>query len=119
LLLDYNWPGNVRELENAVERAVVLASQATVLMDVLPDSILQEGGVKIRSDASGMLPADASLPEILADFERRKIMEALESVNWSQTEAAEKLHIPLSTLNQKIKRLSIDVKGKSGGAGAP
>ena len=29
LLMDYNWPGNVRELENAVERAVVLASQAT------------------------------------------------------------------------------------------
>src|ERR1700691_674981 len=118
LLLDYNWPGNVRELENAVERAVVLASQAIVPVDVLPDSILQEGGVKIRRDASGMLPADASLPEILADFERHKIIEALESVNWSQTEAAEKLHIPLSTLNQKIKRLSIDVKRKGGGAGA-
>ncbi len=117
LLLDYNWPGNVRELENAVERAVVLTSQATVLADVLPDSILQEGGVKIRRDASGMLPADASLPEILADFERRKIMESLDSVNWSQTEAAEKLHIPLSTLNQKIKRLSIDVKRKGGGVG--
>jgi DNA-binding NtrC family response regulator len=116
LLLDYNWPGNVRELENAVERAVVLASQATVLVDVLPDSILQEGGVKIRHDASGMLPADASLPEILADFERRKIIEALESVNWSQTEAAEKLHIPLSTLNQKIKRLSIEIKRKGGAA---
>src|SRR3984957_13469159 len=113
LLLVYNWPGNVRELENAVERAVVLASQATVLADVLPDSILQEGGVKIRRDASGMLPADASLPEILADFERRKIIEALESMSWSQTEAAEKLHIPLSTLNQKIKRLSIDVKRKA------
>ncbi len=119
LLLDYNWPGNVRELENAVERAVVLASQATVLADVLPDSILQEGGVKIRRDASGMLPADASLPEILADFERRKIIEALDSLNWSQTDAAEKLHIPLSTLNQKIKRLSIDVKRKGGGVGAP
>jgi DNA-binding NtrC family response regulator len=118
LLLDYNWPGNVRELENAVERAVVLTSQAIVLMDVLPDSILQEGGVKIRHDESGMLPADASLPEILADFERRKIIDALESVSWSQTDAAEKLHIPLSTLNQKIKRLSIDVKRKGGGAGA-
>jgi DNA-binding NtrC family response regulator len=117
LLLDYNWPGNVRELENAVERAVVLASQATVAADVLPDSILQEGGVKIRRDESGMLPADASLPEILADFERRKIIEALEAVSWSQTEAAEKLRIPLSTLNQKIKRLSIDVRRK-GGVGA-
>jgi DNA-binding NtrC family response regulator len=118
LLLDYNWPGNVRELENAVERAVVLASQATVPADVLPDSILQEGGIKIRRDETGALPADASLPEILADFERRKIMDALEAVNWSQTEAAEKLRIPLSTLNQKIKRLSIDVKRKGGGAGA-
>jgi len=117
LLLEYNWPGNVRELENAVERAVVLASQASVPVDVLPDSILQEGGVKIRRDESGMLPADASLPEILADFERRKIIDALESENWSQTDAAEKLHIPLSTLNQKIKRLSIEVKRKGGPAG--
>jgi DNA-binding NtrC family response regulator len=117
LLMDYNWPGNVRELENAVERAVVLASQSTVSADVLPDSILQEGGVKIRRDASGALPADASLPEILADFERRKIIDALEAVNWSQTEAAEKLHIPLSTLNQKIKRLSIEIKRKGGAAG--
>jgi len=117
LLMDYNWPGNVRELENAIERAVVLASQTTVPVDVLPDSILQEGGVKFRHDETGALPADASLPEILADFERRKIIDALESVNWSQTEAAEKLHIPLSTLNQKIKRLSIEIKRK-GGAGA-
>src|SRR5271154_5155425 len=112
LLMDYNWPGNVRELENAIERSVVLASQAMVPMDVLPDSILQEGGVKIRRDASGTLPADASLFEVVADFERRKIIETLETVNWSQTEAAEKLGIPLSTLNQKIKRLNIDVRRK-------
>jgi DNA-binding NtrC family response regulator len=112
LLMDYNWPGNVRELENAVERAVVLASDATVSVDVLPDSILQAGGIRIRRDESGTLPADASLFEIVADFERRKIIETLETVNWSQTEAAEKLSIPLSTLNQKIKRLNIDVRRK-------
>jgi DNA-binding NtrC family response regulator len=117
LLMDYNWPGNVRELENAVERAVVLASQATVAVDVLPDSILQAGGVRIRRDESGTLPADASLFEIVADYERRKIIETLETVNWSQTDAAEKLSIPLSTLNQKIKRLNIDVRRKGGAAG--
>jgi DNA-binding NtrC family response regulator len=116
LLLDYNWPGNVRELENAVERAVVLASQPTVPVDVLPESILQEGGVRIRRDESGTLSPDASLFEIVADFQRRKIIEALEAANWSQTEAAEKLNIPLSTLNQKIKRLNIDVKRKGGAA---
>ena len=112
LLMDYNWPGNVRELENAVERAVVLASESIVPVSVLPDSILQAGGVRIRHDESGYLPADASLFEIVADFERRKIIETLETVSWSQTDAAEQLHIPLSTLNQKIKRLNIDVKRK-------
>jgi DNA-binding NtrC family response regulator len=117
LLMDYNWPGNVRELENAVERAVVLASEQIVPVSVLPDSILQAGGIRIRRDESGYLPADASLFEVVADYERRKIIESLESVNWSQTDAAELLRIPLSTLNQKIKRLNIDVKRK-GSTGA-
>jgi DNA-binding NtrC family response regulator len=34
----------------------------------------------------------------------------LEDVNYSQTEAAERLHIPLSTLNQKIKRLNVEIR---------
>ncbi|HZU25321.1 MAG TPA: sigma-54 dependent transcriptional regulator [Bryobacteraceae bacterium] len=117
LLMDYNWPGNVRELENAVQRAVALAASPSLTAEVLPDAILQAGGAKIRRDAGGSLPSDATLFEIVNDFERRKIMEMLESTNWSQTEAAERLHIPLSTLNQKIKRLNIDPKrGKSSGA---
>ena len=40
------------------------------------------------------------------------IVEMLEKCNWNQTEAAERFHIPLSTLNQKIKRLNIDIKKK-------
>jgi DNA-binding NtrC family response regulator len=115
ILMDHAWPGNVRELENVVERAVVLATQAVVGVDVLPDHLLQAGGIRIRRDESGRLPADASLFEIVADFERRKIIEALEASTWSQTEAAEALHIPLSTLNQKIKRLNIDVRRRGAG----
>ena len=118
LLMDHNWPGNVRELENAVERAVVLAASSLVPVHVLPDTILQAGGVRIRRDESGYLPPDATLFEVVNDFERRKIIEVLETVNYSQTEAAEQLRIPLSTLNQKIKRLNIEVKRKGGGAGA-
>jgi DNA-binding NtrC family response regulator len=110
LLMEHSWPGNVRELENAVERAVVLAAESNVPVDVLPDQVLHSGGLRIRRDESGRLPADASLFEVVADFERRKIIEALEACAWSQTDAAEMLHIPLSTLNQKIKRLDIQVK---------
>ncbi|MEO7652326.1 MAG: sigma-54 dependent transcriptional regulator [Bryobacteraceae bacterium] len=112
LLMDHGWPGNVRELENVVERAVVLASDSVVPVDVLPEHLLQAGGIRThRGDAP--LPPDASLFDIVAEFERRTIIERLEQVGWSQTEAAENLKVPLSTLNQKIKRLSIDVKRKS------
>jgi DNA-binding NtrC family response regulator len=113
ILMDHNWPGNVRELENVVERAVVLASSEAVPLDVLPDYLLQVGGMRIRRDSAGGLAPDASLFEVVADFERGQIIEALEASGWSQTEAAEALHIPLSTLNQKIKRLEIPVKRKA------
>ena len=86
--------------------------QPAVPVDVLPEHLLQASGMRIRRDESGALPADASLFEIVADFERRKIIEQLEASDWSQTEAAESLHIPLSTLNQKIKRLNIEIKRK-------
>jgi DNA-binding NtrC family response regulator len=113
ILMDHSWPGNVRELENVVERAVVLASQPGVPADVLPEHLLEARGLRIRRDESGHLASDASLFEIVADFERRKIMEQLESSDWSQTAAAEALRIPLSTLNQKIKRLNIEIRKKS------
>ena len=110
IILEHNWPGNVRELENVVERAVVLATAASVPAHVLPDYLQQASGMRISRDPSGALAVDASLFEIVADFERRKIIESLEAVSYSQTEAAEALKIPLSTLNQKIKRLNIEIK---------
>jgi transcriptional regulator with GAF, ATPase, and Fis domain len=56
---------------------------------------------------------DASLFEIVEDCERRLIVDMLEKCNWNQTEAADRFHVPLSTLNQKIKRLSIEVRKKT------
>ena len=54
--------------------------------------------------------AGRSLFEIMETCERRVILDMLARTNWSQTDAAEHFKIPLSTLNQKIKRLQIDVK---------
>jgi transcriptional regulator with GAF, ATPase, and Fis domain len=34
-LQEYHWPGNVRELENTIERAVVLATDATITRDAV------------------------------------------------------------------------------------
>ena len=107
-LMDYDWPGNVRELENVVERAVVLANGPVLTVDLLPDNI---AGRAARLALMEHRP-DASLFEIMEDCERRIISDMLEKCNWNQTEAADRFRVPLSTLNQKIKRLSIEIKRK-------
>src|SRR3954464_6349803 len=107
-LLSYSWPGNVRELENVIERAVVLSTSSEVGPELLPDQIAGRG-------SSYPLLAhrvDASLFDIMEDCERHIIIDMLEKCGWNQTEAAERFHVPLSTLNQKIKRLNIEIKKK-------
>jgi DNA-binding NtrC family response regulator len=96
-----------------VERAVVLATDAAVPVHVLPDALLAANGIRLTRGEGAPLPPDASLFDIVNEYERQTIIERLEQCNWSQTEAAEKLHVPLSTLNQKIKRLDIKIRKKS------
>ncbi|HEY6768314.1 MAG TPA: sigma-54 dependent transcriptional regulator [Candidatus Sulfotelmatobacter sp.] len=110
-LMAYSWPGNVRELENVIERAVVLSSGPEINVDLLPDSMMGRGSSFSVHDQS----PDTSLFEIVEDVERRVITDMLERCNWNQTEAAERFHVPLSTLNQKIRRLNIEIKKKGRG----
>ena len=108
-LVSYSWPGNVRELENTIERAVVLSSDSDIGVDLLPDHIVGRGTSVPTLDAS----TGATLFGIMEDCERRIIIDMLEKCGWNQTEAAERFHVPLSTLNQKIKRLAIEIKKKN------
>ena len=111
VLMDYHWPGNVRELENVVERAVVLAQDEILGRGLLPEAILSPAS-RFATLSSFPLSKDISLFEVTDAFERRVIIEMLEQTGWSQTEAADNFRIPLSTLNQKIKRHGIEIKKK-------
>jgi DNA-binding NtrC family response regulator len=106
ILMDYEWPGNVRELENAMERGVVLATTKTITPDLLPASLT---GNTYSASILDSRP-DASLFDLMEEIERRIIADRLERCHWNQTEAAEYFKIPLSTLNQKIKRLNVEIK---------
>src|SRR5437879_6906521 len=107
-LLGYSWPGNVRELENVIERAVVLSSGVEIGSERLPDQI--PVGASVSHLRGHRL--ERSLFDIMEDCERHIIVDMLEKCNWNQTDAAERFHVPLSTLNQKIKRLNIEIKKK-------
>jgi len=108
-LLNYSWAGNVRELENVMERAVVLSSTPEIGPDLLPDHIAGRGALLPLIESR----ADASLFDMMEECERHLIVDMLEKCSWNQTETAERFHIPLSTLNQKIKRLNIEIKKKA------
>jgi DNA-binding NtrC family response regulator len=106
ILMDYEWPGNVRELENAMERGVVLATTKVITPDLLPAALT---GNTYSASLLDHRP-DASLFDLMEEIERRIIADRLERCHWNQTEAAEYFKIPLSTLNQKIKRLNVEIK---------
>ena len=109
LMMDYEWPGNVRELENAMERGVVLCHGPSLTPDLLP---AQLRGNTFTTNVLEQRP-DASLFDLMEEIERRIIADRLERCSWNQTEAAEFFRVPLSTLNQKIKRLNIEVKKRN------
>lgn len=109
ILMDYEWPGNVRELENAMERGVVLSTGKVIQTELLPAQLTG------NTYSAAMLEhhPDASLFDLMEEIERRIITDRLERCHWNQTEAAEYFRIPLSTLNQKIKRLNVEIKKRN------
>jgi DNA-binding NtrC family response regulator len=134
LMMDYDWPGNVRELENVVERAVVLSTQEAIPPELLPESVRTREIVRgLRLQLTEFVPplpgepgartgadsSKASLFQIMEEVERRIVTDMLERTGWNQTEAAEHFQIPLSTLNQKIKRLGIETRRRPRASGEP
>src|SRR5262249_53771064 len=72
-LAGYDWPGNVRELRNALERALVLATDTITATD-LPER-LHDASHRVRPPVA----TGADVRGQLADVERAAIVAALEA----------------------------------------
>jgi transcriptional regulator with GAF, ATPase, and Fis domain len=112
-LTSYDWPGNVRELENAVERAVIIASGRQIELDDLPAQIGRAAheersrtrGERERAAAEGRsLTLDIDIPATLDEIERRAIEATLDYTGGDKTRAARTLGIGRKTLYRKLRQ---------------
>jgi two-component system NtrC family response regulator/two-component system response regulator HydG len=101
MLLAHHWPGNVRELENAIERAVVLASGPVVTPSHFPT--LQRAGQQPASTPEAPKSGIAIPGSTLADIEREAILRTLEAVGGSTSRAAGLLQISARKIQYKLK----------------
>jgi two-component system, NtrC family, response regulator HydG len=98
-LASYYWPGNVRELENAIERAVVLGATDRILLEDLPESILE-------SEPPATAPG-TKYHEAVADTKRQIILSAMHQAKGSYTEAAKLLGVHPNYLHRLVRNLNL------------
>src|SRR5262249_45500014 len=98
-LRSYPWPGNVRELQNVIERSVIVCDTS-----------------EFKVDQSWLLARPAvdralALPGSLAAHEKAVIEDALRASSgrvFGPSGAAQRLGIPRSTLESRIRALKIN-----------
>jgi two-component system response regulator AtoC len=101
-LLHYAWPGNVRELQNCIERAVALTQSESIMLEDLPVHISQ------FKAPSFVLPVANPLELLSMDeVEKRYILQVLQAVSGSKTEAAVALGFDRRTLYRKLKAYGV------------
>ncbi len=109
-LQSYDWPGNVRELQNVIERAVVLAPQNTITVDVLPADILtatrstRVALVRAEAHYQDNIPEDLPLAEAVELFKRDRVRRMLERTQGNQSKAARMLGLQPSNLSRFLRR---------------
>jgi two-component system nitrogen regulation response regulator NtrX len=108
LLQRNSWPGNVRELANIVERLVILHPGSPItpreVAQVLPAADESSSRHVVLPDAG---PQDASLTELLDEYERVLIVRALAATNGNIAEAARRLKTDRPNLYRRMKRLGV------------
>ncbi|WP_291843082.1 sigma-54 dependent transcriptional regulator [Maricaulis sp.] len=110
-LLAREWAGNVRELENAMHRAVLLATGREITPDAIrmPDGSAFTGSgsnvVRQAADAAHSVQADM-IGRTVAEVEQDLILNTLDHCFGNRTHAANILGISIRTLRNKLKLYS-------------
>jgi transcriptional regulator with GAF, ATPase, and Fis domain len=111
-LTNYEWLGNVRELENAIERAVIIASGRQIELEDLPSAIskkafelnalVKQERAKAASEGRS-INLEIEFPSSIDEIEKQAIELALDYTNGDKSRAARLLNIGRKTLYRKLE----------------
>ncbi len=114
-LVNYEWSGNVRELENAIERAVIIASGRQIELDDLPEAISRKAfelnaqakqeRAKAASEGAS-IGIEIELPAAMDEIEKQVIEATLDYTNGDKSRASRLLNIGRKTLYRKLEQYS-------------
>jgi len=100
MLMAYHWPGNVRELENAIERAVLLASSSEIVVNDLPPNVRVIGERKV-------VDTSKTLNTWIEKLEEEALRQALLECEGNISKTAKKLGIGRATIYRKAKKYGL------------
>jgi Nif-specific regulatory protein len=91
------WPGNVRELAHRVKAAILLANSEG-------DHVIRRKHLFPESQSAEVDNGERlSFQEATRQFQRAYLLETLEEVDWSKTEAARVLDLSRSSIHNHIR----------------
>jgi transcriptional regulator with GAF, ATPase, and Fis domain len=111
-LVNYKWMGNVRELENAIERALIIASGRQIELDDLPEAISKrafEAFAQARQERAkaasegNLIGIEIELPSAMDEIEKQVIEATLDYTNGDKSRASRLLNIGRKTLYRKLE----------------
>ena len=100
----YDWPGNVRELENAIERAIVLGSTDHVLLEDLPDTVVEAASPAVVAVSAS---ASTSFHDVITQAKKDLITRVFEKAGGNYTAAAQMLGLHPNYLHRLIRNLNL------------
>ncbi len=112
-LVNHEWTGNVRELENAIERAVIIASGRQIELEDLPEAISQrafESSAQARQERAKAASEGRSInleiefPATMEEIEKNAIELALDYTSGDKSRASRLLNIGRKTLYRKLEQ---------------
>ena len=131
-LREYSWPGNLRELRNVLEKALVMADEDVIGVDLLPSQVLEggpppsqslpsvsgpgqvsrpasgSGALALPCERGSLLPFHEAKKQLLESWERNYLELLLEQTGGNVASAARFAGLNKRNLHRKLRQHGIE-----------